>query len=202
MVNASSSDGMLAVNGMSYSGRGSDRSNSAIIVTLEPQDYMKDDDVLNGMYFQQDLESKAYKAGHGAIPVQYYREYRNNESDQVISYDDDPDFECVKGSTCHADIRRILPEFIRSDIIEGIEYFDRIIPGFASDDATLYAVESRTSSPVRMLRDKDGQSNIRKLYVCGEGAGYAGGIMSAATDGIKIAESVAESVISSAESDR
>lgn len=193
VVNASSSEGMLAVNGMSYSGRGSLRSNSAIIVTLEPTDYMKDDDVLSGMYFQQDLERKAFEAGKGAIPVQFYREYKDDDPDE-ITYNDECIFDCVKGQTTHADIRNVLPEFIREDIIEGIEYFDRIIPGFSSDDATLYAVESRTSSPVRMVRDTDGQSNIRKLYVCGEGAGYAGGIMSAATDGIRIAECIAKAL--------
>ncbi len=202
VVNASSSDGMLAVNGMSYSGRSSARSNSAIIVTLEPKDYMKDNDVLNGMYFQQELERKAFEAGKGAIPAQYFCEFKTDNPEDLIYGDDDKRFDCVKGQTKHADIRRILPDFIRDDIIEGIESFDRIISGFASDDAVLYAVESRTSSPIRMIRGDDGQSNIRKLYVCGEGAGYAGGIMSAATDGIRLAESVARAILSSAEGER
>lgn len=196
VVNASSSDGMLAVNGMSYSGRNSYRSNSAIVVTVEPEDYMSDDDVLNGMYFQQDIEKKAYNAGHGCIPAQYYSEYKNDGSFDKISQTEGSDFDCVKGCAKHADIRDILPIHIRQDIIEGIDHFDSIIPGFASDDATLYAVESRTSSPIRMLRGHDGQSSINKLYVCGEGAGYAGGIMSAATDGIRIAEHVAGSIVS------
>ncbi|MCR4787851.1 MAG: FAD-dependent oxidoreductase [Lachnospiraceae bacterium] len=188
VVNASSEDGMIAVNGMSYSGRSSERSNSAVIVTVEPDDYMSGDDVLSGMYFQQELEKRAFEAGKGSIPVQYYTEYKNGVLNEIR---DDKVFECIKGRSAHVSLDGILPEYIKKDIIKGIDAFDGIIPGFASDEAVLYAVESRTSSPIRMPRNELYVSSIGNLYVCGEGAGYAGGIMSAATDGIRVAENVA-----------
>ena len=103
--------------------------------------------------------------------------------------------ECIKGSVKSAMVSSILPDYIYKDIVEGIEAFDRTIPGFASPEAIVYGVESRTSSPIRMTRDENGISSIDNLYVCGEGAGYAGGIMSAAADGIRIAESVARSIV-------
>ena len=191
VVNASNQNGMIAVNGMSYSGRNSQRSNSAIIVTITPDDYMSGGDVLSGVRFQQELEKKAFEAGNGAIPAQEYPDFKNNKlTDESVLID-----ECIKGSVKSAMVSSILPDYIYKDIVEGIEAFDRTIPGFASPEAIVYGVESRTSSPIRMTRDENGISSIDNLYVCGEGAGYAGGIMSAAADGIRIAESVARSIV-------
>lgn len=97
----------------------------------------------------------------------------------------------VKGAAVSADLWPILPEELNRAFLEGMEQFDRMIPGFADAAAMLYGVESRTSSPVRIVRDQTMQSSLRGLYPCGEGAGYAGGITSAAMDGIRTAEAVA-----------
>ena len=95
-----------------------------------------------------------------------------------------------KGKTEFANIRNILPDSINKAIIESIDKFGYTIEGFDDDDAIIAAVESRTSSPVRIKRDENLESNIKGLYPCGEGAGYAGGIMSAAMDGIRVADKI------------
>jgi hypothetical protein len=97
----------------------------------------------------------------------------------------------MKGAFEMANLHDVLPDFLSEAILEGMDIFDRRIPGFGMGDALLSAVESRTSSPVRIMRDDTFQSEIRGVYPCGEGAGYAGGITSAAMDGIKVAEAVA-----------
>ena len=102
------------------------------------------------------------------------------------------DFEpCTKGAYCFADVTQILPQECNQAFVEGMEQFGRMIKGFDRSDALLLGVESRTSSPVRIHRDEQLQSDIRGLYPCGEGAGYAGGITSAAMDGVRIAEEIA-----------
>ena len=190
VVNASSEENRLCINGMSYHGRNSRKSNSAIIVTVNPEDYMKNDDPLSGMYFQRDIESKAYKVGNGLIPVETFGEFENKK----VNKDINPDTE-AKGNTYHSAVHEIMPEYINRDFIEGMHGFSKIIKGFDNPDTCVYGIEGRTSSPIRMLRNDECMSNIKGLYVCGEGAGYAGGIMSAAMDGIKVAESVSRTVI-------
>ena len=191
VVNASSENGRLAVNGMSLSRRDSGRANSAVIVTVTPEDYSSfaKDGIpaeLSGVAFQEEMEEKAFQAGGGAIPVQLFRDMKEHRITETLPEG------CHKGAVQSADLHSVLPDYVVRSLIEGIEAFDRKIPGYA--DSLLYAVESRTSSPVRILRDETGQSNIRGLFPCGEGAGYAGGILSAAIDGIKIAEKAAESI--------
>jgi uncharacterized FAD-dependent dehydrogenase len=192
VVNASSEESRLAVNGMSYSGRNSGFANSAIIVTVDPDDYNKysEGDVteeLSAIIFQRKLEEKAYKAGNGKIPVQRFKDF----CDSKISSDNS--FEpCTKGGWVYADVREIFPAFLAEDLIEGIKNMGRKIRGFDMEDALLMGVESRTSSPVRINRDETCQSNIKGLYPCGEGAGFAGGIISAAVDGLKVAEKIIE----------
>ena len=100
---------------------------------------------------------------------------------------------CIKGAYAFADLSSLFSPSVRKAFLEGMEAFDRIIPGFADDAVCLSGVESRTSSPVRIHRDAGFQSGVRGLYPCGEGAGYAGGITSAAMDGMKIAEAIAKS---------
>lgn len=190
VVNASSEENMLCVNGMSYHGRNSRKSNSAIIVTINPEDYMKNDDPLSGMYFQREIEKKAFEIGNGLIPVETLGEFENKKVDESLA----PDTE-AKGFTSHSAVHNIMPEFINNDFVEGMHGFSRIIDGFDNPDTVVYGIEGRTSSPIRMNRGEDCMSNIKDLYVCGEGAGYAGGIMSAAMDGIKVAEAVARSII-------
>ncbi len=190
VVNASSEEGLLAVNGMSYSKRDSKNANSAIVVTVNPSDYqtsaLDTTSALGGMYFQRMLEKKAFQLGNGMIPIQLYGDYCENKStDAVRSIVPE-----IKGKYLTTNLRQILPDFIGDSIEEGIRIFGNKIKGFSHPDAVLSGIESRTSSPVRILRNQDFQSDIRGLYPCGEGAGYAGGITSAAIDGIKVFEAI------------
>ena len=186
VVNASSEDGYLAVNGMSYSKRDGENANSAVVVTVTPEDF-GGENVLAGMEFQRELEERAYREGGGKIPVQTFRDYCRN----IASQGSDFVVPQIKGGYAWANVRRIFPEQVAAAIEEGIFSFDRKIKGYAADGAVLSGVESRTSSPIRILRDETGQSALQGLFPCGEGAGYAGGITSAAMDGILIAEKVA-----------
>lgn len=185
VVNASSEEGRIAINGMSNNARDSKNANSALIVTIGPNDY--GNSPLDGIKFQRELEEKAYKIGNGLIPIQLYKDYKNNiVTDKLGSIE--PIF---KGNYTLSNINDVFPNYINDSLKEAIEYFNRIIKGYSDGDAIVAAVESRTSSPVRILRDENGESNILGLYPCGEGAGYAGGITSAAIDGIKVAEMIA-----------
>lgn len=189
VVNASTEEGRLAVNGMSYSDRNAKNANSAIIVTVTPEDF-ESSEPLAGLEFQRVLEEKAYKAGGGKIPVQTYGAYKQNQLD-VDSLEEFLITPVTKGDTALGNLRNVFPEGINQAFIEGMEYFGKILKGFADDAVVLSGVESRTSSPVRIIRDDTCQSTVQGLYPCGEGAGYAGGITSAAMDGIKVAEQVA-----------
>ncbi len=185
VINASSEEGMLAINGMSDNARDSINSNSAIIVTVGEKDF-DINDPMAAIEFQRELERKAYEIGKGNIPIQVYRDYKNNTtSDKLGSIK--PTGKC---RTSFANLRELFSDDINNSIVEGIEEFGRKIRGFDNEDALLSGVESRTSSPVRILRNKEMISNIDNLFPCGEGAGYAGGIMSAAMDGMKVAEAM------------
>ncbi len=227
VVNASSEENRTAVNGMSYSARDGKNANSAIIVTVTPDDF-ESEHPLAGIAFQRRLEERAYAVGGGKIPVQRYGDFKRCvESKRHVEGDGAEgireragDFaqgingqginaqggDCqetdaqdtagklypqCKGAWAWADVSRILPKSCNQAILEGMEVFGRQIAGFDSSDACLSGVESRTSSPVRIHRDEQFQSEIRGLYPCGEGAGYAGGIVSAAMDGIRVAEAIA-----------
>jgi len=196
VVNASSEEGRLAVNGMSYSDRGSDRANSAIIVAVTPEDFPTDDP-LAGICFQRELEKRAYDLAQGKIPVQRYGDFKNavEEGKTRESYEKVYQKPCTKGEYAFVDVTGILPAECNLAFVEGMEQFGGMIQGFNSPDALLLGVESRTSSPVRIHRDETLQSEIRGLYPCGEGAGYAGGITSAAMDGIRVAEEIARTSI-------
>lgn len=205
VVNASSEQGRTAVNGMSYSTRDGANSNSAMIVTVSPDDY-QNTGPLSGIAFQRSLEERAYRIGRGAVPVERYGDFRSFVLTEGLtdvrscvpaawkgalqtSY---PGFSpAVRGRWAFSPVHEILPAFLNAALVEGIELIGRKMPGFNDADAFLSGVESRTSSPVRILRDETGQSAVRGLFPCGEGAGYAGGITSAAMDGILIAEKVA-----------
>ena len=186
VVNASSEDGCLCVNGMSYADRASLSANSAVIVTVRPEDF-PGTHPLKGVDFQRELERKAFEVSGGKIPVQRFGDFC--EKRQGIK--ELPEDLCIKGLYAPADVRGILPEMIAADIEEGMLAFDRKIQGFSDPDTLLCGVESRTSSPVRLLRGRDFASLSHPLvYPCGEGAGYAGGITSAAMDGLKTAEAI------------
>ena len=191
MVNASSESGRLAVNGMSYQARDSKNANSAMIVSVTPDDFLQEGP-LGGVEFQRSLEQAAWKAGNGRVPVQLFGDYQNHEASTALG-DVTP---CIKGAYQLTDVRSIFPKEIGDSIEEGILASGRKIKGFDRSDAVLSGIESRTSSPVRIVRDKDSlEANYQGIYPCGEGAGYAGGITSAAMDGIKVAEAISKKFI-------
>jgi len=187
VVNASSEEGRLAVNGMSYHDRGGQNANSAVIVTVSPEDYGAGGP-LAGVKFQQKLEEAAFRAGEGKVPVQLFKDYREDRPSAGAGTVAPQ----IKGACCWTNVRSIFPTFLARDIEEGILAFERKLPGYSGDDSVVSAVESRTSSPVRLVRGADMLSSIRGIYPCGEGAGYAGGITSAAMDGMKAAEAIAK----------
>lgn len=183
VVNASSEEGRLAINGMSYQDRGSACANSALIVTVSPDEFGHEP--LDGIRFQRQLEEKAFQAGEGSIPTQRFEDFcHHRPSEQKLPG-------CFKGEYRMSELHAVFPKRITDAIEEGIRAFDRQIPGFASPDVLLSAVESRSSSPVRINRDEEGRSTSHPcLYPCGEGAGYAGGITSAAADGLLTAAKI------------
>ncbi len=187
VVNASSEQDALAVNGMSYHARDSKNANSAMIVSVTPKDY-PDNSPLAGVHFQEALEKRAYALGNGKIPQQLLIDFENN----IASKSYGAFASETKGATQFANMRSLFPEEINEAFLEGMHKIGEKIKGFDRDDVILSGVESRTSSPVRISRDEMFESNIKGIYPCGEGAGYAGGIMSAAMDGMKIAEKIAE----------
>ena len=191
VVNASSESGRLAVNGMSYQARDSKNANSAMIVSVTPDDFLQEGP-LGGVEFQRSLEQAAWKAGNGRVPVQLFGDYQNHKASTALG-DVTP---CIKGAYQLTDVRSIFPKEIGDSIEEGILASGRKIKGFDRSDAVLSGIESRTSSPVRIVRDKDSlEANYQGIYPCGEGAGYAGGITSAAMDGIKVAEAISKKFI-------
>ena len=185
VVNASSEEGKTAVNGMSYSGRDGENSNAALIVTVKRNDFGSDHP-LAGIEFQRKLESNIYQAGHGKVVSQRFEDFCKNRASTALGKVTPQ----IKGGYVLGNVRECLPDFMGKALCEGIYAFDKKIAGFADKDAVISGVESRTSSPVRITRDENFLSNIKGIYPCGEGAGYAGGIMSAAMDGMKVAEAI------------
>ena len=188
MVNASSEPGGLAVNGMSYQARDSRNANSALIVSVTPEDF-PEEGPLGGVEFQRSLERAAWKAGNGKVPVQLFGDFEKNITTTELG-EVEP---CIKGEYTFANLRNVLPSYVTDSVVEGVHGFSRFIHDFDRKDAVLSGVESRTSSPVRIIRnDELVSTSVCGLYPCGEGAGYAGGITSAAMDGIKTAEFICE----------
>ena len=185
VVNSSSEEGHLVVNGMSNYARDGENANSAIVVTVGPEDFGIDGP-LSGIAFQRKWEALAYKAGRGQVPVQLFGDLLSGRESVTIG-NIKPD---IRGEYRLADLRQCLPGEVLKAIIEGIQAFDHKIKGFSDEEAVLSGIETRTSSPVRIHRDEAYESNIGGIYPCGEGAGYAGGITSAAMDGMKVFEAI------------
>lgn len=203
VVNASSEEGRLAVNGMSYSGRNSANANSAVIITITPEDYGDSKDPLSGVAFQRKLEEKAYQIGNGKVPVERYGSFKRailgtkwqEDTDKQEAAGTEKFTPCIKGQWTEAPVHEILPDALNRAFVEGMEAFGGKIRGFNGDEVFVEGIESRTSSPVRILRTESAQSPaVEGLYPCGEGAGYAGGITSAAMDGIFVAEQLARAL--------
>lgn len=186
VVNASSEEKRLVVNGMSNYERESENANSAIVVTVSSKDFGTNP--LDGINFQRKLEEKAYIEGNGNIPIQLYKDFR----DDKVSTDFFEVSTIARGKTSFSNLNNIFPGFIIESIKEAIPEFGKKIKGFDRDDAILLGVESRTSSPVKIPRDDSFFSNIKGIIPCGEGAGYAGGITTSAIDGVKVAEIIAK----------
>lgn len=168
VVMASSSKGQVVTNGMSLRARNSGYANSALLVDVHTEDFGSDHP-LAGVDFQEHYEKKAFEIGGGyRFPQCRWKDFRDSE------------------------VAECLPAFASEAIIEAMPHLGKKLRGFDSPEALLRAVETRSSSPVRTLRNKDMQSNIKGIYPAGEGAGYAGGIVSAAVDGIKAAEKIVE----------
>ncbi len=184
VINASSEKNRLCINGMSNYKRDSNTSNSAVVVTVGEADYGKG--LFNGLEFQRKIEEKAFTIGNGKIPVQFYKDFKDN----TVNYTkEDIDVE-FKGDISYNNLNDIFPNNISSCIKEGIDNFGKKIKGFDDDKALLAGVESRTSSPIRISRDENMESNIKGIYPIGEGAGYAGGITTSSVDGIKVSEKI------------
>ena len=185
VVNSSSEAGHLVVNGMSYSQRDGANSNSAIVVSVGEHEYDMSDP-LSGMEFQRRLEAKAYELGAGRIPQQLYADFIHGRTSSSYG-----SFASANmGGAAFSDLNPLFSKAMKDSFVLGMEEFDKKMQGFAREDAILSGVESRTSSPVRIPRDDNFQSDIRGLFPCGEGAGYAGGITSAAMDGLKVARAL------------
>lgn len=183
VVNASSEAGRIAVNGMSLAARNGRNANSALVVSVRTSDFASDD-VLAGVEMQRRLEHLAWQTGGGHVPAQTLKDFRENRESRTLG-DVLPD---IRGAYALTNLREALPDFISNSILEVMPVFSSRIQGYDRPDAVLSGVESRTSSPVRILRDEHFESAVKGLFPCGEGAGYAGGITSAAVDGIKVAE--------------
>lgn len=182
VIASSSEENTIVTNGMSNYLRNGTNANSAVLVNITPEDF-SDSSPLAGMYFQKELEEKAFILGSSNYnaPIQKVGDFLNNTISTKIgsvvpSY--------LPGTTL-SNLNDILPEFVSSTLKEGLLYFDKKLNGFANPDAILTGVETRSSSPVKIPRNDFLVSNINGIYPCGEGAGYAGGIMSASVDGIK-----------------
>lgn len=187
VVAAASEENTVVTNGMSNFARDGENANSALLVSVLPTDF-EGSDVLSGVHFQQKLEKSAFYMG-GAnyfAPVQTSADFIKGQKSVSLG-NVAPTYPI---GVTPSNLGQLFPEFITRSLREGITLMDRKIKGFALPDAVLTAVESRSSSPVRIIRGADMQSSVKGLYPCGEGAGYAGGIMSAAVDGIRIAEYV------------
>lgn len=185
VINASSQPGGVAVNGMSNSARNGENANSAVLVSVEPED-IPGDDVLGGCAFQREIEQKAWKIGKGAVPVTTVGHFLNGIPAAIGKV-----HPTVRPAICFFEPEQIFPLFITDSLRSGIRQMGRKIPGFDDPQAVLTAPETRSSSPVRLVRDKGKVSlSVQGIYPCGEGAGYAGGIMSAAVDGLSCAEAM------------
>lgn len=184
VVNASSELNRLAINGMSNHERDSKNANSAIVVTVLPTDF--GNDPLSGIEYQRKLEEKAYFYGQGKIPVQLLKDFMKGKFSSAFGKVKP----IMKGEYTFSNLEDILPSDIIFSLKEAFPYFGQKIKHFDDEDTILAAIESRTSSPVRIIRNEMEESNIEGIYPAGEGAGYAGGITSAAMDGLKVAEAI------------
>ena len=187
VIASASEENTVVTNGMSRFARNGRNANSALLVSVNPEDF-GNDDLFAGVKLQRKLERQAFYMGGGnyKAPVTLVADFLKGQKTAAIGAIE-PSYPI---GTTPADLRKLFPEYISNALAEGIMLIDRKMRGFACPDSPMTGVESRSSSPLRICRGADLQSSVRGIYPCGEGAGYAGGIMSAAVDGIRCAEAV------------
>jgi len=185
VVAAASEAGGVVTNGMSYFARDGKNANSALLVDVRPDDF-ESDDPLAGLFFQRTWERLAYAAGGGGYraPAQRVEDFLNGRASVSLA----GVAPTYRPGVVPADLRACLPAFAVESMREALRRLSGQLSGFASPDALLTGVETRSSCPVRIPRDEEGQANVRGLFPAGEGAGYAGGILSAAVDGLRAGE--------------
>ncbi len=193
VIASSSEKGTVVTNGMSTFARDGANANSAVLVNITPDDVGEGSNPLKGIEFQKELEELAFNLGgrNYYAPIQRVEDFINNNKSTYIG-EVKPTY--IPGVTL-SNLNNILPDFVCKTLKEGIIYFDKKISGFANPDAILTGVETRSSSPVTIVRNEILQSNIKGVYPCGEGAGYAGGITSAGADGIKCAIAICSQIL-------
>jgi uncharacterized FAD-dependent dehydrogenase len=186
-----SSEGLLTTNGMSYSKRDRPFANAAFLVPVLPEDFPKTGTpVLAGIEFQKRLEAAAFAAGGAdySLPAQRLVDFLEGSAPAELP----AERSCTRSRP--AQLRGLLPGFVELTLRSAVPKMLGSLRGVRLDEAVVYAAETRSSSPVRVVRGDDGESAVRGLYPCGEGAGYAGGIVSSGIDGLRIAEAVVERV--------
>ena len=183
VVAAASEENTVVTNGMSEFARDKENANAALLVGVTPEDF-GGNHPLQGMYFQQQLERKAFELGgkNYHAPAQLVSDFLHSRPSQKMG-EVHPSY--TPGVT-PSDLRLLFPEYITATLAKAIVDMDKKLHGFAADEAVLTGVETRSSSPIRIYRDENFESNIKGLFPCGEGAGYAGGIISSAVDGLKV----------------
>ena len=187
VVASASEEGGVVTNGMSYHARSGKNANAAVVVSVDGRDF--DQDPLKAIAFQRQLERTAFAAGGGGYkaPASHMAAFLEGRAGLEIGQVE-PTYD--RGIT-PADLGALLPEELSGSLRQGLMAFERKIRGYTDPHAILTGLETRTSSPVRLVRDESGQApGLQGLYPCGEGAGYAGGIMSAAVDGLRMAQQV------------
>ncbi len=191
VIPAASEEGGVVVNGMSDMARNADNSNSALLVGISPQDF-DENDVFGGVKLQRRMEKAAFNLGGGNFkaPIQLAGDFIADKPSLQLG----DVFPSYRPGVNFAELKYCLPEYVADALREGMIFFAKKMSVFNRYDAVLTGVESRSSSPVRIIRNNDGHSSVLGLYPCGEGAGYAGGIISAAVDGLRIAEQVIRSM--------
>jgi uncharacterized FAD-dependent dehydrogenase len=189
VVASSSEKNSIVTNGMSYNARDKENSNSALLVNVNVDDL--GEELFSGIEFQEKYEKLAYEISKDyKAPCQLYSD--------LVANKDSVSFKSIKPSylpgVTFTNLRKCLPDFVIDTLIEGIPLIDKKIRGFASPDALLTAPETRSSSPIRIVRDDTYQTNIKGIYPCGEGSGYSSGITTSALDGIRVASKIIESI--------
>jgi uncharacterized FAD-dependent dehydrogenase len=193
VVNSASENNTYVTNGMSYQSRNGCNANSALLVGVTENDFehLEIGTPFGGVVLQETIERKAFEItkGQGA-PIQNVGNFLNKSTSNIVTNVSPT----IKPTFCNIDLDLIFPQYITESLKLALPIFDKQIKGFADDSAILTAPETRSSSPVRILRNDNYLSNIDGIFPCGEGAGYAGGITSSAVDGIKVAEAIIENI--------